>query len=244
MSQQAAQTAVVTGGATGIGQEISLALATEGNHIVILDVQDGSETVALVEEEGGTAEYREADVTDEASLERAFDGISQDVLVNNAAYYAPLVGRKRRFDDLESDEWDVVMDVNAKGVFLTSKYALPGFENGGSIVNMSSAVAIRGTPGYLHYVASKAAVLGITRAMANEIGDLGIRVNAVTPGFTWSEASQQTGEEYLEARVEGQAIKRPITPTDVANTVAFLASDRSEMISGQVLHIDGGSVFY
>ena len=244
MTSGSAQTAVVTGGAAGIGQQISLRLAADGNHIVVLDVQDGSETVSLIEERGGSAEYREADVTDDESLAEALDNLSLSVLVNNAAYYAPLVGNKKRFDELEIDEWDTVMDVNAKGVFLASKHALSGMQDGGSIVNISSAVAIRGTTGFLHYVASKAAVLGMTRAMANELGDLEIRVNAITPGLTWSEASKQSGEEYLSERTQNQAIQRPIEPADIANGVAFLASEDSRMVSGQVLHIDGGSVHY
>lgn len=238
------RTAVVTGGSQGIGREICRKLAEAGCHVVVLDIEDGSETTAAIEDLGGTAEYRYADVTDEDSLASAFEGLELDVLVNNAAYYAPLVGNKCRFDEIAVDEWDQAMDVNAKGVFLTAKHALDGFDDGGSIVNISSAVVMRGTPGFLHYVASKAAVLGMTRAMANEIGDLGIRVNAITPGFTWSEASQQAGEEHLEARVAGQAIEQPIEPDDIADAVAFLAGERSDMITGQVVNVDGGSLHY
>lgn len=238
------RTAVVTGGAVGIGRRIARRLADDGHHIVILDVQDAAETVDLVEADGGTAEAREADVTDPASLEAAYDGLDVDVLVNNAAYYAPLVGEKQPFWELDPDEWDEVMAVNAKGVFLATKHALPGFRDDGSVVNISSAVALRGTTGFLHYVASKAAVIGVTRAMANELGDRGIRVNAITPGFTWSEASQQVGEDYLADRVEGQAIQRAIEPADIAAAVGFLAGPDSGMVTGQVLNVDGGSLHY
>ncbi|MFB6134125.1 MAG: SDR family NAD(P)-dependent oxidoreductase [Halanaeroarchaeum sp.] len=241
----AASTAVVTGGATGIGRAIARRLASDGAHVVVLDVADASETVDLIEAEGGSAEFREADVTDEASLESAFEGLEIETLVNNAAYYAPLVENKKRFDEIDEDEWDTVMDVNTKGVFLASKVALPHFaESGGAIVNISSTTAMKGTTGFLHYVASKAAVVGLTRGMANELGDLNVRVNAVAPGFTASEASKQAGEEYLEQRAESQALsQRPIQPDDVADSVAFLAGEDSEMLSGQVLTVDGGKLF-
>lgn len=238
-------TAVVTGAATGIGRSIARRLAGDGSHVVALDIADASETVELIEADGGSAEFREADVTDEASLESALEGLTIDTLVNNAAYYAPLVENKKRFDEIDEDEWDTVMDVNAKGVFLASKAALPRFsESGGAIVNISSTTAMKGTTGFLHYVASKAAVVGITRGMANELGDLNIRVNAIAPGFTASEASKQAGEDYLEQRAESQAMShRPIQPDDIADSVAFLAGEDSEMISGQVLAVDGGKLF-
>lgn len=238
-------TAVVTGGATGIGRAIARRLAAEDAHVVVLDVADAGETVELIEADGGSAEFREADVTDEASLEAAFEGLVIDTLVNNAAYYAPLVDDKKRFDEIDVEEWDTVMDVNAKGVFLASKAALSHFaESGGAIVNISSTTAKKGTTGFLHYVASKAAVVGITRGMANELGDLDIRVNAIAPGFTASEASKQAGEEYLENRAKTQALsKRPIQPEDIASAVAFLSGPDSEMLSGQTITVDGGKLF-
>jgi NAD(P)-dependent dehydrogenase (short-subunit alcohol dehydrogenase family) len=244
------RTAVVTGAATGIGQAIAERLAAEGAHVVVADVADGSETVEAVEAAGGSAEYRETDVTDPESLESTMAGLEVDALVNNAAYYAPLVGDKKRFDEIDPEEWDTVMGVNAKGVYLASRAALPHFradgagDDHGSIVNISSSTALKGTTGFLHYVASKAAVLGMTRAMANEVGDLGIRVNAVAPGFTASEASLQAGEEYVEGRADTQALSaRSIHPDDIADAVAFLAGPDSEMVSGQTLTVDGGKTF-
>lgn len=237
------KTAVVTGGAVGIGQAIAQRLAADGAHVAVFDVQDGSDTVETVQDAGGTAEFRECDVTDETSLAAAFEGLSVDVLVNNAAYYAPLVGNKKRFDEISTEEWDTVTDVNAKGVFLASKHALDAFsDDGGSIVNISSTTAMKGSTGFLHYVASKAAVVGMTRAMANELGEVGIRVNAVAPGFTASEASQQAGDEYLEQRRDRQALgDRSIQPDDIADAVAFLAGPDSEMMSGQTVVVDGGT---
>ena len=235
------RTVLVTGAATGIGQAIAGRIAAEGAHVVVTDVQDGSETVESIIDAGGSAEFREADVTDSGSLEAALEGLELDALVNNAAYYAPLVGNKKRFDEIEPEEWDTVMGVNAKGVYLASRAALPHLEPGSAIVNISSSTALKGTTGFLHYVASKAAVLGMTRAMANELGDLDIRVNAVAPGFTASEASLQAGEGYVNTRAESQALsKRAIQPDDIADAVAFLAGPESEMISGQTLTVDGG----
>jgi 3-oxoacyl-[acyl-carrier protein] reductase len=244
MSDTTTRTTVVTGGSTGIGQTIARRLATEGGHIVVIDIQDGRETVDMIETNGGSAEFREGDVTDENSLADAYDGLELDVLVNNAAFYSPLVGDKKRFDQISSEEWDQVMAINAKGVFLASKQALPHFENGGAIVNMASNTAVSGVGGFLHYVASKAAVLGMTRAMATELGDSEIRVNAVMPGLTASEASLQADEKYWDDITDLQALDRQIQPTDIAEAVAFLAQQDDGMMTGQALNVDGGLVNY
>lgn len=235
------KTAVVTGAARGIGRAIAEAFGAEGARVVAVDVRDARDTVAAVEAAGGQGDYREGDVTDEDSLRAAFDGLDIDVLVNNAAYYAPLVGDKKRFDEIDRETWETVMTVNVTGTFLASKHALPRFVDDGSIVNIASSTAVKGTTGFLHYVASKAAVVGMTRAMANELGPDGIRVNAVLPGFTASEASLQAGEGYLADRVAGQALERPIEPADVASAVAFLAGPASSMVTGQTLLVDGGA---
>lgn len=246
MTVDSEATVVVTGAASGIGRVISERLSREGAHVVALDVQDGSGTVADVEAAGGTATFQEVDVTDPAALETALEGRDVDALVNNAGYYAPLVDDKKRFDEIPPEEWDAVMAVNAKGPYLASRAALPALSESdrGSIVNVSSAVVHAGIPGFLHYVASKAALLGMTRAMANEVGDVGIRVNAVTPGFTWSEASQRAGTGYRETIEGRQAIEVTLEPEHVADAVAFLVSDDSEMITGQILNVDGGLTFY
>jgi len=238
------QTAVVTGGATGIGRAIAERLAADGAHVVVVDIADGTETVASIESAGGSAEFREGDVTDEDAMRAAFEGLDLDVLVNNAAYYAPLVTDKKRFDEISADEWDTVLAVNTKGTFLASKHALDRFDDGGSIVNIASSVVTLGVPGFLHYVASKGAVLAMTRAMATEIGDLGIRVNAVMPGFTWSEASQQAGEEYLEEYVAKQDLQRVVEPEDIAGVVAFLAGPDSGIMTGQAISADPGLSYY
>lgn len=238
------KTAAVTGAANGIGKAIAERLALGGAHVVVIDIDDGTDTVDTIENANGSAEYREGDVTSEESMQAVLEDLELDILVNNAAYYAPMAGEKKRFDEIDEEMWNTVMDVNAKGVFIASKEALPRFDGGGSIVNISSTTALKGTTGFLHYVASKAAVLGMTRSLANELGDLDIRVNAVTPGFTESEASQQLGESYFQERVEEQAVGRIIQPEDIAEVVTYLCSAQSEMITGQVLNVDGGEVMY
>ncbi|WP_336022610.1 SDR family NAD(P)-dependent oxidoreductase [Halobellus salinisoli] len=237
-------TAVVTGAATGIGRAIAERLAADGAHVVVSDIADGSETVSRIESAGGSAEFREADVTDEAAMQSLFDGLELDVLVNNAAYYAPLVTDKKRFDEITAEEWDTVLAVNTKGTFLASKHALGAFDDGGSIVNISSSVVTMGVPGFLHYVASKGAVLAMTRAMAAEVGDIGVRVNAVMPGFTWSEASQQAGDEYLEEYVDKQDLDRVVEPEDIAGVVSFLAGADSGIMTGQAVNADPGLSYY
>jgi len=237
-------TAVVTGAATGIGAAIAERLAADGAHVVVSDIADGSETVARIEAAGGSAEFREADVTDEDEMRSLFEGLDLDILVNNAAYYAPLVTDKKRFDEISADEWDTVLAVNAKGTFLASKHALDAFDGRGSIVNISSSVVTMGVPGFLHYVASKGAVLAMTRAMAAEVGDIGVRVNAVMPGFTWSEASQQAGDEYLDDYVDKQDLDRVVEPEDIAGVVAFLAGPDSGIMTGQAINADPGLSYY
>lgn len=237
-------TAVVTGGAVGIGRAIATRLATDGLHVVVTDVEDGTDTADAISRSGGSAEYRGGDVTSERSMRQVFDGFDVDVLVNNAAYYAPLVGDKKRFDEIDSEEWDAVLAVNAKGVFTATKEALSHLTTGASVVNISSNTALTGVPGFLHYVASKAAVLGMTRAMANELADLDVRVNAVMPGLTASDASLRAGTDYVESVVDEQALKRPIEPEDIAAVVGFLAGPDSGMMTGQALNVDGGFTHY
>jgi len=209
-----------------------------------VDVADGSDTVAAIRDAGGAGEYREGDVTDEASLRDAFDGLDVDALVNNAAVYAPLVENKRRFDELSDEEFADVLDVNVTGVFRAAKAALPAFTEGARVVNVASNTVELGVPGFLHYVASKGAVVSMTRALATELGELGVRANVAMPGLTMSEATLQNDESYIEGVVEGQAIERRLEPEDVANAVAFLASEESAPMTGQVVNVDPGQAFY
>lgn len=238
------RTAVVTGAAGGIGRAIARRLAADGLRVVVVDVEDGTETVESILEDGGSAEYREGDVTDEEGMQAVFADLDVDVLVNNAAVYGPLVGNKRRFDEIGLEEWKRVLDVNVTGVFVTSKAALPHLREGSSVVNIGSNSIVLGVPGFLHYVASKGAVVSMTRAMATELGADDIRVNAVTPGLTMTEATLRNDDDYIEDLVGQQAIERPLEPEDVANGAAYLASADSEPMTGQVLSVDPGQAYY
>jgi NAD(P)-dependent dehydrogenase (short-subunit alcohol dehydrogenase family) len=239
------ETAVVTGAARGIGQAIAKRLSEDGAHIVILDVSDSSETVEKIKSANGTVNSYNVDVTNKTALKSVFEDFEIDILVNNAAVWDSLADDPRRFDKIDDDEWDAVMDVNVKGVFLTCKVALPSLISSGNgrIINIASTSAIKGTSGYAHYVASKAAVMGLTRTMANDVGDEDVRINAIAPGLTHSGVADKVDDDFLDLRQNEQAIsKRPIYPEDIARTVSFLSGPDSEMISGQTIVVDGGTV--
>jgi NAD(P)-dependent dehydrogenase (short-subunit alcohol dehydrogenase family) len=245
MADLDSSTAVITGAAQGIGQEIATQLAAEGAHVVVADVQDGQETVDLIESDGGSAEYRSADVTDSDSLASVFEGLAVDILVNNAAIFGSEGRNIRPFHEIPETEWDQVMDVNAKGVFLTCKAALPGLTEGARIVNVSSGMVIRGPSGWLPYVASKAAVIGMTRSLATELGDDGVHVNAVMPAMTLTDdLLADIDEASIEERTQSQMIEEGIEPHHIADAVRFLCTPDSALITGQVINVDGGRSYY
>ena len=187
MGQLEGKVAVVTGGSLGIGAEYCKRLAEEGAKIVIADLEDASSVIGVIEQAGGEAIYVETDVANEAAnmnmAAKAFEAFGRlDILVANAGLYTHL----RRGPSLDEtvDEWDAVYNVNIKGVWLGAKACIPEMKkNGyGKIINIASTAAFQGTPGITRYAASKAAVVGITRSMAREYGDDGIRINAIAPG--------------------------------------------------------------
>lgn len=242
------QTVVVTGGGSGIGERMARRFATKGAHVVIADLEGATEVAESLETDSIGIE---TDVTESDNVEGLadrtvdrFDTI--DVLVNNAAIYAPLVPKRdRSFDEIPIDEWRNVLEVNTTGVFICCQEIIPHMieQGGGSVINISSAVMYGGVTGYPHYVTSKGAIPPLTRALATEVGEHDVRVNAVAPGLVTSEASQQLDEEYLDGVVEHQCLPRNGTPEDVIDTVEFLASDQSSFITGSTLHPDGGSSF-
>jgi 3-oxoacyl-[acyl-carrier protein] reductase len=241
----AGRTAVVTGGANGIGREITRRFAGRGATVVVADVEEGPSFDGDLDDRVHSVE---TDVTDEGEVDDlASTAVSEfgsvDVLVNNAAVYSPLVTeRDRAFDEIPLDEWRSVVDVNLPGVYVSCRGVVPRMveTGGGSVVNISSAVAFFGATGYPHYVASKGAVVPLTRTLARELGDDGVRVNAVAPGLILSPASQQLSEEYVRGVVDQQAIPRSGQPKDVVDAVEFLAGDRSSFVTGSTLHVDGG----
>lgn len=238
-------TVVVTGGGSGIGKRMAERFASKDASVAIADIQNAA-TVA----EGLDAEAMgmETDVTDEESVSEFTDAVLNrfgtiDVLINNAAMYEPLLeGRDRSFDEIPVEEWRSVLDVNVTGVFICCKQMVPHMaeQGSGSVINIASAVMYNGVTGYPHYVTSKGAIPPLTRAIANEVGEDGVRVNAVAPGLVTSEASQQLGEEYLDTIADYQVLPRNGTPDDVIDTIEFLASDQSSFITASTLHPDGG----
>ncbi|MDE2409920.1 MAG: SDR family NAD(P)-dependent oxidoreductase, partial [Actinomycetales bacterium] len=186
---------VITGAAGGLGREFALGFAAEGAKIVAADVSEAglAETVSLVEAAGGQALAVRVDVTSKTSTDALADAAVShfgriDILVNNAAIYATL--KRAKFTEIDPDEWDRVMNVNVKGAWLCSASIYPKMaQPGGRIVNIASATVFSGSPLWMHYVASKSAVIGMTRVMAKEVGPNGVTVNAIAPGFTLTDAS-------------------------------------------------------
>jgi 3-oxoacyl-[acyl-carrier protein] reductase len=241
------QVAVVTGGARAIGREIAQTLARAGAHVISLDLADCGETVAAIESEGGTGAGILCDVTDEAQVEAAVAGVVErhgrlDVLVNNAGLFATMP--RRPFWEIPGDEWDLMMRVNTRSVFLVSKAASAPMRAAGRgrIVNIASNVFAFGMPDFMHYVASKGAVVGMTRTMARELGPFGIAVNAVSPGLVTTEITEQTvPAEYRQVVANGQCLREPLVPSDIAEAVAYLAGPAARLITGQTLLVNGGA---
>jgi NAD(P)-dependent dehydrogenase (short-subunit alcohol dehydrogenase family) len=240
--------AVVSGGASGLGQAIAVRLARDGADVVIADVAPAEETVAAVKALGRRAMAVQCDVSSLESVrtlaEKAKSLGNCDILINNAGIY-PLCS----FEDMTFDEWRRVLAINLDGMFLMAKAFVPEMKRSGwgRIVNVSSHTVGLMAPGAAHYITSKAAVIGFTRALASELGASEITVNAVAPGLTRtpgttkspSTALGDTETLFAQAR-ERQAIKRTVLPPDVAGTVSFLASNEAAFITGQTIVIDGG----
>lgn len=240
---------IITGAAGGLGREFALGFAAEGAKIVAADVQAAgiAETVALVEAAGGEALAVTVDVTSKASAEALADAAIEhfgriDVLVNNAAIYATL--KRAKFTEIDEADWDRVMNVNVKGAWLVSAAVYPRMtQPGGRIVNIASATVFSGSPLWMHYVASKSAVIGMTRVMAKEVGATGVTVNAIAPGFTLTDASYSLMDDAATYGVDRGALKRASQPQDIVGTAIFLASARADYITGQTLVVDGGKQF-
>ncbi len=246
--QLSGKTVIITGAAGGLGRAFALGFAERGANVVVADMNEAgsAETVSLIESTGGKAIAVQTNVTDKASCEAVADAAiasfgSLDVLVNNAAIYATI--ERANFWEIDPNEWDKVMAVNVKGAWLASAAAYTRMSEGGSIINIASATVFSGSPLWMHYVASKGAVIGMTRVMAREAGVKNITVNAIAPGFTLTEASLSIMDDAASYGVSSRAIKRASTPDDMVGTALFLASDDASYITGQTLVVDGGKQF-
>ena len=243
---------VVTGAARGLGRAYAEAMAGEGAAILCCDIRDCEETVAAIEGADGRASSAIVDVTNMGDCEKmaqaALDAFGKiDVLVNNAALYAGLEGG--RFETLPEDQWDAVMRVNVKGTWQASKAVVQAMREagGGSIINIASLAGVFGMPYGLDYVASKSAVIGMTRGMARELGGDNIRVNAVAPSAVMTEGTEEFfGEKFEKAKVviaKGQVLQRNLEAEDLTGTIIYLASEASAFVTGQTHMVDGGSWF-
>lgn len=213
---------VVTGGGRGIGAALASELRDRGADVVTVDVQPGADLTC--------------DVSDPEQVEALFVAVGAlDGLVNCAA----LLVDRRAFDEIELDEWDRMFAVNVRGSFLCARAAAQSMgERGGSIVNVASETALTGSHGFVHYVASKGAVISMTRALANELGRRGVRVNCVAPGFTPTPGSEMLGP-YDPTRTP---LGRVMRPDDLLGTFCYLLSDDSAFVSGQLIVVNGGRV--
>ena len=242
---------IITGAARGIGQEFARSLAAAGARIVAADINDCSATLDLIktasaEGIGVTLDVRDANSAREmvTAATRAFGRV--DALVNNAALYGALRGG--RFDAISEADWDAAMAVNVKGIWNCCKAAVPAMRSagGGSIINLASLAATYGMPFALHYTTSKAAVIGLTRGLARELGRDRIRVNALAPSAVLTEGTREFfGDRHdraLDVIKTGQSIQRNLTPPDLVGAVIWLISDASCFVTGQTIAIDGGTV--
>jgi len=244
--------AIITGGARGLGKAYALRLAEEGAQIVISDILDAIKVKQDIEERGGEAFALYTDVSNEESTkemaQRTIERFGKiDILINNAAIFASL--GKKPFYEISSEEWDQVLEINLKGTFLCCKAVYPHMkkQGKGKIINVSSSTFFAGVPYFIHYVASKGGIIALTRALAREVGDDGICVNAISPGLTISDAvrgNPMYPEGYLKVVASGRCFKRDELPEDLTGSIVFLASDDSDFITGQTILVDGGLVFH
>jgi 3-oxoacyl-[acyl-carrier protein] reductase len=241
--------ALITGSATGIGNAVARLFADHGASLLLIDRNQppNEATAAELEKAGVRARAFGLDLRDRAGIDaavaEALDSFgSIDILVNNAGIYP-----RKAFLETSEQEWDEMQAINLKSMFHTTQAVLPGMmaRRAGKIVNISSVTFHLGTPNLVHYVASKGGVIGLTRALAREVGDHDVHVNCVTPGAILVEAEKAVvTEEQIQVFLAEQSLKRRLLPIDIARVCLFLSSELSDGMTGQVLNVDGGWVMH
>lgn len=242
---------IVTGSGRGIGETFACSLAVAGARVVVaeLDYEAGLEVSRKIQKQGGEALALHTDITSEQSTKKMAEKVIKtygtiDVLVNNAAFYSSLTVKP--LENIAVEEWDKVMAVNLRGLFLAVKAVIPQMkkQKSGKIINLSSTTVFSGSPYFPHYVASKAGIIGFTRAAAKELGPFGISVNAIAPGLTDTEGARNViPEERFQTIGNLRAFNRTQEPEDLLGTLMFLISDMSNFITGQTINVDGGHCF-
>lgn len=245
MTESTERIVVVTGGSRGIGRAICTRLGTSGTTVYFADISDpqtAEETVKAVAETGGKAYFHQVDVASEAAVADYFKTVLQkaeriDVLVNNAG-----ITRDGLLMRMKEDDWNAVLNVNLKGTFNCTKLAAKTMmkQRYGRIINIASVVGVSGNPGQANYVASKAGVIGLTKAVARELASRNITVNAVAPGYIATDMTRDLNETAKTAMINQIPLGRIGTPEDIAGVVAFLASPAADYMTGQVIHVSGG----
>jgi NAD(P)-dependent dehydrogenase (short-subunit alcohol dehydrogenase family) len=244
--------AIVTGGAMGIGRAMAEGLAEEGAKVVIADITKADVAAREMKDKGFTVFGVAVDVSSEAdTIKMAEEAVKAfgriDILINNAGIYTSLIPGP--MEKITVDEWRKVMDVNVMGMWLCAKAVVEEMRKvgGGRIININSGVPFKGIPFLLHYVASKGAVIGLTRALAKELGKDNILINAIAPGFTLSDGVMENEvqlKHFREISVQVRVIQRDQHPADLVGAAKFLSGPDSSFITGQTLVVDGGAYFH
>ena len=240
---------IVTGAAQHIGQAYAVRLAEEGANVVAADIRDCRETADLVQAAGAEALALHIDVSDPGQAQELADLTVErfgriDCLVNNAAVYDGLT--RSAFDEVDLEEWDRVFDVNVKGTYLCCRAVVPHMrkQGGGKIINIGSSTVLMGVTGFPHYVASKGAVVALTRALAKELGRDNINVNTLSPGYTESGATLHATDSMPPRTPRVRPIDRVEIPADLVGTLVYLASPDSDFVTGQMIVVNGGDALY